>query len=1139
VGADAKWTHIVVYPLRLVNVTFTAPASKQAEVLIDDLSVLTQLPVEESVSATARAIAARRGDAWQLDVKASVDSRSLRKTEADLQYKLTGAKGEALLTRKMHISLAPGESRPIDLAGVDFAKAVGPYLFSSEIVLTGQEKATTIRGKMPLIVPNAEVVLLDFDKHAYLKGGEQKAEAARNGRYGVQVLYDESRGYTQLTGIRTVVPGYPRKVSLWVKGNASGMTFTISGHDRGPSVDIRHPKNTAFSTTRHIVDWQGWKRITLDLPSGPFPPVTGARSDVIDYPLLITSMGFWGPRKPVGTICIDELSILTQLPPSELLNVGLNLALPSRVVANGDELQAFVENRSIQNAFTGTLRFQINHQGTDGTGQVPIVARDIPVSAKPAERVRVPLGKRMDQAGPYTVRLEVISGEKTLVTREQECLVMNLSDDQVKTFAADITDFYKQYVMGSVKTDTLLVDWVEIEMHAGDMNYDKYDAELDKLLPACSFLIGRLGYCPYWNSPRGIYFPMWGNWEGDPYQYPKDLMAWHRYVSETVRRYRRRIKHWEVWTEPARSKEDMDMDLDKYLRLLQIANLAIRHADPEARIITGSLTPSGMTGYLDKFLEKGGAKWVDIVGLHPVEGSLDPENSFLAERVREVVTKVQKYDPKLQVWVTTLGWQTTSDETGGGVPESAQAEYLARGKVLGLAGGAERVMDRRHGLDAGRGGTSPSYQEFPLRFLPGFATFTKPNWFFKPSFLSLKVSNEIFDRVRYIGEALLADRSPHYSRCYLFESNKGDEIIAAMWRRRGKCTVDLSGVAVPRRVLDLYGNPVDVKSGRIAISPKPCYVFFEKSALGRLRERLPVAAVDYESHPDSAWKRKLLDYIDRAPETLKSHAYATDGELVEAAAEGEYRPGIVLHARTITGAGRESFTVDLTSLRNHDLMIVRRVDLQASSGAVSVSLNGEEAARYDLSGLETYTKRSKKRFFDLPILVPKEKIKVKGPVKIAFAALSGKQASLRTHFYAKPRGPLYLSDIDYVAAQQSWSALREDETFVGRPLGLQQRTVEKGLCAHAKSQVVYYLGRQFNKFHVHPGLERSVSSGSVTFLIRVDGKVVYESEAITGFSKTQPHDFDVSGANILELRVGSAGDGIDGDWACWADARLE
>ena len=1141
VDAATEWPHVVVYPLRLDRLTFTVPGNMPAEILIDDFSVLTQLPVEESLSATARAVVSRRRDGWQLEVSASVNSRSLRETEADLRYELAGAKGEALLARETHVRLAPGESVPLDLAGVDFAETEGPFVFSSEVSLAGRDKAKTIRSKTTVIVPNAEVALLDFDKHAYLKGGAQKAEAARNGRYGVELLY-EGGGYTQLTGIRTVVPGYPRKVSLWVKGNAAGMTFNITGHDRGPNVDVNHPKNTAFSTTQHLIDWEGWKRVTLDLPTGPFPPAPGARSEVIDYPLLITSMGFWGPRRPVGPLYIDDVSVLTQLPPSELLSVGLDLALPSRVVAVGEELLAVVDNRSILNAFTGTLRFRMfagSLLGTDGGGRDPLVSRDLPVSVKPTERVRVPLGERMDKAGPFAVRLEVVSGEQTFASREQECLVMSLSADQVKTFAADLTDFHQQYVLGSVKTDTLLLDWLEIEPHAGDMDYDKYDEELAKLLPRCPLLVGRLGYCTYWNSPRGIYYPEWGNWEGDSYQYPKDLKAWHRYVHETVRRYKGKINYWEVWAEPAKSAEDINMDLDKYLRLLQIANLAIRHADPEAKIISGSLTPTGMTGYLDKFLEKGGAKWADIIGLHPVSGSLDPENSFLAERVREVATKVRKHDPKLQVWVTTLGWQTTSEETGGGVPESDQAEYLARGTVLCLAAGAARVMDRRHGLDNVRGSTSLSYQEFPLRFLPGFATFTTPNWFLKPAFVSLKVGNDVLDGARYVGEALLADRSVHYSRCYLFESGKGDELLAVMWRRRGKCSVDLRGVAAPRRVLDLYGNTVDAKSGRVELSPGPCYAFFEKSALDRLRARLPVAAVEYESHPHSAWKRQLLDYIDRTPDTLKSHAYAVEGELSEVSAEGEYRPGIVLDAPLSKGTGSESFTVDLTSLGNHDLLVVRRVDLRASSGAVSVRMNGDEVSRYDLSELERFTARSKKRFFDLPILVPKEKIKAKGRVKMEFAALNGVQSSLRTHFYAKARGPLYLSDIDYLAAQQSWSFLREDENFVGRPLGIQETAFEKGLCTHAKSQVIYYLGGQFSRFHLHPGLERSASGGSVVFLVLVDGKAVYESEAVTGFSKTQPLDIDVSGAQILELRVGSAGDGIDGDWACWADARVE
>ena len=60
-------------------------------------------------------------------------------------------------------------------------------------------------------------------------------------------------------------------------------------------------------------------------------------------------------------------------------------------------------------------------------------------------------------------------------------------------------------------------------------------------------------------------------WQGDAYQYPQDLKAWYYYVYETVRRYKGRIKYWEVWDEPAKAQDNIDMTLAMYRRLLLLS----------------------------------------------------------------------------------------------------------------------------------------------------------------------------------------------------------------------------------------------------------------------------------------------------------------------------------------------------------------------------------------------------------------------------------------------------------------------------------------------------------------------------------------------------------------------------------------
>ena len=66
---------------------------------------------------------------------------------------------------------------------------------------------------------------------------------------------------------------------------------------------------------------------------------------------------------------------------------------------------------------------------------------------------------------------------------------------------------------------------------------------------------------------------------------PPEEAPWRRYVSEMVRRYRGRIRLYEVWNEP-----DLGFwrgTTDEYIRLLRIAHEELQNADPSALLLTG------------------------------------------------------------------------------------------------------------------------------------------------------------------------------------------------------------------------------------------------------------------------------------------------------------------------------------------------------------------------------------------------------------------------------------------------------------------------------------------------------------------------------------------------------------------------
>jgi hypothetical protein len=95
----------------------------------------------------------------------------------------------------------------------------------------------------------------------------------------------------------------------------------------------------------------------------------------------------------------------------------------------------------------------------------------------------------------------------------------------------------------------------------------------------------------------------------------------------------------------------------------------------------------------------------------------------------------------------------------------------------------------------------------------------------------------------------------------------------------------------------------------------------------------------------------------------------------------------------------------------------------------------------------------------------------------------------------------------------------------------------RGLCTHANSKIVYDLNGKYSRFQSWVGVDQSVY-GSVTFEVYVDGKKKYNSTLVERNNQPRMVDVDVAGGRKLELVVTDGGNGVDGDHADWAQARL-
>jgi hypothetical protein len=163
---------------------------------------------------------------------------------------------------------------------------------------------------------------------------------------------------------------------------------------------------------------------------------------------------------------------------------------------------------------------------------------------------------------------------------------------------------------------------------------------------------------------------------------------------------------------------------------------------------------------------------------------------------------------------------------------------------------------------------------------------------------------------------------------------------------------------------------------------------------------------------------------------------------------------------------------------------------------------------------------------------------------------------VNNHLWKMRPGPAALR---YV--YQAYGELHRDQSVHGTPLKIGGREYRKGLGVHSVSEMVFRLGGQFKEFQSDIGVDASAEGkGSVRFKVCVDGLVrqadasrassgskqegMVESlygfsvAAMTGKDEARSVRVALDGAEELRLVADEAVDGLDKDFADWADARL-
>lgn len=241
----------------------------------------------------------------------------------------------------------------------------------------------------------------------------------------------------------------------------------------------------------------------------------------------------------------------------------------------------------------------------------------------------------------------------------------------------------------------LLLPWREIEANPDEWHWEQSDAWVTAAAFYGLELVIRLDQSPAWAARSGsgvaddtLLNPL-----------PREWADFADYAGQVATRYRGRVAGYILWNEPNLA---LDWGGDPpspvgYVDLLAAAAPAIRAADPAARIAAGALAPTTRDDavamddlrYLSEMLDAGGARWFDVLAVHPYPFGLPPdappdENGGLVlarlDRVRALLAA--RGLEQMALWATEFGYSVRPGPLGAAVTAAERAAYLRRSLAL-------------------------------------------------------------------------------------------------------------------------------------------------------------------------------------------------------------------------------------------------------------------------------------------------------------------------------------------------------------------------------------------------------------------------------------------------------------------------
>lgn len=224
----------------------------------------------------------------------------------------------------------------------------------------------------------------------------------------------------------------------------------------------------------------------------------------------------------------------------------------------------------------------------------------------------------------------------------------------------------------------------------GVNTWDVYDSIVDLAAANDLRVIARLDTSPPWARADT-------DW---PFTPPDRLDDFGDYVELVARRYKGRIRHYQIWNEPNLHIEwgQRPVDPEAYVELLRVGYERIKRVDPDALVLSASLSPTIEASdralneliYLQRMYDAGAARFFDIMSVQAYGLRNGPDDRRLElgdvnfsrpTLIRELM--VRNGDAAKPIWASEVGWNSQPESVKaepnfGRVSEALQARYTVR-----------------------------------------------------------------------------------------------------------------------------------------------------------------------------------------------------------------------------------------------------------------------------------------------------------------------------------------------------------------------------------------------------------------------------------------------------------------------------